>query len=94
VSYFTSMTRQEEVEKHTTEGIPLFSITYVLAFAFSILSCIRECVYKLFTLPGFPGSAPSPDSTSQSSPDGVTPICPSAPIIPALGLLSISPAVS
>ncbi|KAA0704940.1 Patched domain-containing protein 3 RND-type protein RNDEu-3 [Triplophysa tibetana] len=41
VSYFTSLSRQEEIEKHTTDGIPLFSITYSLAISFSVLSCIR-----------------------------------------------------
>ncbi|XP_043081811.1 patched domain-containing protein 3-like [Puntigrus tetrazona] len=41
VSYFTSLSRQEEIEKHTTDGIPLFSITYSLAISFSVLSCMR-----------------------------------------------------
>ncbi|XP_051738614.1 patched domain-containing protein 3-like isoform X2 [Ctenopharyngodon idella] len=41
VSYFTSQSRQEEIEKHTTDGIPLFSITYSLAISFSVLSCMR-----------------------------------------------------
>uniref|UniRef100_A0A671MX94 SSD domain-containing protein n=1 Tax=Sinocyclocheilus anshuiensis TaxID=1608454 RepID=A0A671MX94_9TELE len=40
VSHFTSLSRQEEIEKHTTDGIPLFSITYSLAISFSVLSCI------------------------------------------------------
>ncbi|XP_072535248.1 patched domain-containing protein 3-like [Salminus brasiliensis] len=41
VSHFTSLSRQEEVQKHTSDGLPLFSITYVLVIAFSILSCLR-----------------------------------------------------
>ncbi|XP_067108297.1 patched domain-containing protein 3-like [Osmerus mordax] len=41
VSYFTSQSRQEEIEKHTTDGIPLFSITYGLAIGFSVLSNLR-----------------------------------------------------
>lgn len=41
VSRFTSQSRQEEIEKHTTDGIPLFSITYSLAISFSVLSCMR-----------------------------------------------------
>uniref|UniRef100_A0A673NR40 Uncharacterized protein n=1 Tax=Sinocyclocheilus rhinocerous TaxID=307959 RepID=A0A673NR40_9TELE len=41
VSHFTSLSRQEEIEKHTTDGIPLFSITYSLAISFSVLSCMR-----------------------------------------------------
>uniref|UniRef100_A0A672KYC6 Uncharacterized protein n=1 Tax=Sinocyclocheilus grahami TaxID=75366 RepID=A0A672KYC6_SINGR len=28
-------------DKHTTDGIPLFSITYSLAISFSVLSCMR-----------------------------------------------------
>uniref|UniRef100_A0A673L9P5 SSD domain-containing protein n=1 Tax=Sinocyclocheilus rhinocerous TaxID=307959 RepID=A0A673L9P5_9TELE len=42
VSHFTSLSRQEEIEKHTTDGIPLFSITYSLAISFSVLSCMRK----------------------------------------------------
>ncbi|KAK3572270.1 hypothetical protein QTP86_029689, partial [Hemibagrus guttatus] len=41
ISHFTSLSRQEEVQKHTTDGLPFFSITYVLAILFSIVSCMR-----------------------------------------------------
>ncbi|XP_029611684.1 patched domain-containing protein 3-like isoform X1 [Salmo trutta] len=41
VSYYTSQSKQEEIEKHTTDGIPLFSTTYSLAIAFSVISCLR-----------------------------------------------------
>ncbi|XP_026800540.2 patched domain-containing protein 3 [Pangasianodon hypophthalmus] len=41
ISHFTSLSRQEEVQKHTTDGLPFFSITYVLAIAFSVISCMR-----------------------------------------------------
>ncbi|KAK2854485.1 hypothetical protein Q7C36_006354 [Tachysurus vachellii] len=41
ISHFTSLSRQEEVQKHTTDGLPFFSITYVLAIVFSIVSCMR-----------------------------------------------------
>ncbi|XP_036376039.1 patched domain-containing protein 3-like [Megalops cyprinoides] len=41
VSYFTSRSRQEELEGNTKEVIPLFSVTYFLAITFSIVSCMR-----------------------------------------------------
>ncbi|KAL2085693.1 hypothetical protein ACEWY4_019013 [Coilia grayii] len=41
VSFFTSLSRQEEFEKHTPDGIPLFSITYSLVISFSVISCLR-----------------------------------------------------
>ncbi|XP_076147279.1 patched domain-containing protein 3-like [Alosa pseudoharengus] len=41
VSLFTSLSRQEEFEKHTPDGIPLFSITYSLVISFSVISCLR-----------------------------------------------------
>ncbi|XP_067870204.1 patched domain-containing protein 3-like [Heterodontus francisci] len=45
VSYFTSVSRQEEFEKNSKRIIPLFSITYLLSISFSILSCMRfDCV--------------------------------------------------
>ncbi|XP_036376000.1 patched domain-containing protein 3-like [Megalops cyprinoides] len=45
VSYFTSLSRQEEFEKNAEEVIPLFTITYFLAITFSVVSCMRlDCV--------------------------------------------------
>ncbi|XP_054847761.1 patched domain-containing protein 3-like [Eublepharis macularius] len=45
VSYFTSLSRQEELEKNFKTVIPLFSITYTLTIFFSIMSCSRlDCV--------------------------------------------------
>ncbi|XP_060721997.1 patched domain-containing protein 3 [Tachysurus vachellii] len=41
VSYFTSISRQQEFEKSTESVTMLFSITYFIAIAFSVLSCIR-----------------------------------------------------
>ncbi|XP_030623441.1 patched domain-containing protein 3-like [Chanos chanos] len=41
VSHFTSLSREEEIQKHTTDGIPYFSITYVLVILFSVISCMR-----------------------------------------------------
>ncbi|XP_061094913.1 patched domain-containing protein 3-like [Conger conger] len=41
VSYFTSRSRQEELEANTKEVIPLFSVTYFLVITFSIVSCLR-----------------------------------------------------
>ncbi|XP_029444501.1 patched domain-containing protein 3-like isoform X1 [Rhinatrema bivittatum] len=41
VSYFTSLSRQEEFERNALSTIPLFSITYFLIITFSIVSCIR-----------------------------------------------------
>ncbi|XP_051554931.1 patched domain-containing protein 3-like [Myxocyprinus asiaticus] len=41
VSYFTSMSRQQEFEKSTTSVTQLFAITYFLAISFSIISCMR-----------------------------------------------------
>uniref|UniRef100_UPI003AB0500F patched domain-containing protein 3-like n=1 Tax=Centroberyx gerrardi TaxID=166262 RepID=UPI003AB0500F len=41
VSYYTSKSRQEEIENHTTDGFPLFLITYALAITFSVISCLR-----------------------------------------------------
>ncbi|KAM4605951.1 patched domain-containing protein 3-like [Polymixia lowei] len=41
VSHYTSRSRQEEIDKHTTDGVPLFSITYALVILFSVLSCLR-----------------------------------------------------
>ncbi|XP_041102487.1 patched domain-containing protein 3-like [Polyodon spathula] len=45
VSYFTSLSRQQEFEDNSKKVIPLFSITYFLAIFFSIISCLRfDCV--------------------------------------------------
>ncbi|KAG1927607.1 SSD domain-containing protein [Pimephales promelas] len=45
VSYFTSISRQNELETNSDSVIPLFSITYVLVITISILSCLRlDCV--------------------------------------------------
>ncbi|XP_036376014.1 patched domain-containing protein 3-like [Megalops cyprinoides] len=41
VSYFTSISRQEEFEGNSKSVIPFFSITYTLAITFSIISCMR-----------------------------------------------------
>ncbi|XP_043116521.1 patched domain-containing protein 3 isoform X2 [Puntigrus tetrazona] len=41
VSYFTSMSRQQEFEKSTQSVTELFAITYFLAISFSIISCLR-----------------------------------------------------
>ncbi|XP_034145131.1 patched domain-containing protein 3 isoform X2 [Esox lucius] len=45
VSHSTSLSRQVEFEANTRDVIPLFSITYVIAIIFSIVSCLRfDCV--------------------------------------------------
>lgn len=45
VSYFTSISRQNEFETNSDSVIPLFSITYFLAITVSIVSCLRlDCV--------------------------------------------------
>ncbi|CAM4595986.1 unnamed protein product [Leuciscus chuanchicus] len=41
ISYFTSMSRQQEFEKSTLSVTELFAITYFLAISFSIISCLR-----------------------------------------------------
>ncbi|KAL7842080.1 hypothetical protein SRHO_G00237690 [Serrasalmus rhombeus] len=41
VSYFTSLSRQQEFEKSTKSVTHLFAITYFIAILFSVLSCIR-----------------------------------------------------
>uniref|UniRef100_A0A3P9H610 Patched domain-containing protein 3 n=1 Tax=Oryzias latipes TaxID=8090 RepID=A0A3P9H610_ORYLA len=41
VSYFTSKSKQEEIDSHTTDGFPLFLITYAFAISFSVISCMR-----------------------------------------------------
>ncbi|XP_029002227.1 patched domain-containing protein 3-like [Betta splendens] len=42
VSYYTSRSRQEEIDSHTTDGFPLFLITYACAISLSVLSCLRR----------------------------------------------------
>ncbi|XP_059828020.1 patched domain-containing protein 3-like isoform X1 [Hypanus sabinus] len=45
VSYFTSVSRQDEFEGNTERIVPFFSITYFLSIFFSITSCMRfDCV--------------------------------------------------
>ncbi|KFV39791.1 Patched domain-containing protein 3, partial [Gavia stellata] len=45
VTYFTSLSRQQEFEGNTESVIPLFSITYFLTITFSIVSCLRlSCI--------------------------------------------------
>ncbi|CAH2284657.1 patched domain-containing 3-like, partial [Pelobates cultripes] len=45
VSYFTSVSRQQEFEGSTTSVISLYSITYFVTITFSIISCLRlDCV--------------------------------------------------
>ncbi|XP_067223018.1 patched domain-containing protein 3-like [Chanodichthys erythropterus] len=45
VSYFTSVSRQNEFETNSDSIIPLFSVTYFLAITISIMSCSRlDCV--------------------------------------------------
>ncbi|MEE6467011.1 hypothetical protein FKM82_007116 [Ascaphus truei] len=45
VSYFTSVSRQQEFEGNAKTAIPLFSITYFVTITFSIISCLRfDCV--------------------------------------------------
>ncbi|XP_034561784.1 patched domain-containing protein 3-like [Notolabrus celidotus] len=41
VSYYTSKSKQEEIDSHTTDGVPLFLITYAFAITFSVISCLR-----------------------------------------------------
>ncbi|XP_044150297.1 patched domain-containing protein 3 isoform X1 [Bufo gargarizans] len=41
VSYFTSVSRQQEFDGTTKTIIPLFSITYFVTIFFSIMSCVR-----------------------------------------------------
>ncbi|NXP30037.1 PTHD3 protein, partial [Scytalopus superciliaris] len=41
VTYFTSLSRQQEFEGNTKSVIPLVSVTYFLTITFSIVSCLR-----------------------------------------------------
>ncbi|XP_038147040.1 patched domain-containing protein 3-like [Cyprinodon tularosa] len=42
VSYYTSKSKQEEIDSHTIDGFPLFLITYACAISFSVISCLRS----------------------------------------------------
>ncbi|XP_030798954.1 patched domain-containing protein 3 [Camarhynchus parvulus] len=45
VTYFTSLSRQQEFEGNTKSVIPLFSVTYFLTITFAIISCLRlSCI--------------------------------------------------
>ncbi|KAM6142009.1 patched domain-containing protein 3 [Phoenicopterus ruber ruber] len=45
VTYFTSLSRQQEFEGNTKSVIPLFSVTYFLTITFSVISCLRlSCI--------------------------------------------------
>ncbi|XP_030623454.1 patched domain-containing protein 3-like [Chanos chanos] len=45
VSYFTSISREEELKRNSKTVIPFFSITYFLAITISVISCMRfDCV--------------------------------------------------
>nr|XP_026650973.1 patched domain-containing protein 3 [Zonotrichia albicollis] len=45
VTYFTSLSRQQEFEGITKSVIPLFSVTYFLTITFAIVSCLRlSCI--------------------------------------------------
>lgn len=41
VSYYTSKSKQEEIDSHTKDGFPLFFVTYACAITFSVISCLR-----------------------------------------------------
>ncbi|XP_067280252.1 patched domain-containing protein 3-like [Pseudorasbora parva] len=54
VSYFTSISRQNELEINSKSVVPLFSLTYSLAITVSILSCMRfDCVRTKVWVAGF-----------------------------------------
>ncbi|XP_072010960.1 patched domain-containing protein 3-like isoform X1 [Engystomops pustulosus] len=54
VSYFTSLSRQQEFDGITKSVIPLFAITYFITIFFSIVSCIRfDCVRNKFWVAAF-----------------------------------------
>ncbi|XP_051468076.1 patched domain-containing protein 3 [Apus apus] len=45
VTYFTSLSRQQEFEGNTKRVIPLFSVTYFLTITFAVVSCLRlNCI--------------------------------------------------
>ncbi|NXU21524.1 PTHD3 protein, partial [Pardalotus punctatus] len=41
VTYFTSLSRQQEFEGNAKSVIPLFSVTYFLTITFAVVSCLR-----------------------------------------------------
>lgn len=41
LSYYTSKSKQEEIDSHHTDGFPLFLITYACAITLSVISCLR-----------------------------------------------------
>ncbi|XP_073488832.1 patched domain-containing protein 3-like [Aquarana catesbeiana] len=54
VSYFTSVSRQQEFEGTSKSVIPLFSITYFVTIFFSIITCVRlDCVRNKFWVAAF-----------------------------------------
>ncbi|NXD25143.1 PTHD3 protein, partial [Spelaeornis formosus] len=45
VTYFTSLSRQEEFEGNAKSVIPLFSVTYFFTITFAVVSCLRlSCI--------------------------------------------------
>ncbi|NXF27963.1 PTHD3 protein, partial [Rhodinocichla rosea] len=45
VTYFTSLSRQQEFEGNAKSVIPLFSVTYFLTISFAVISCLRlSCI--------------------------------------------------
>ncbi|XP_069633695.1 patched domain-containing protein 3 [Haliaeetus albicilla] len=45
VTYFTSLSRQQEFEGNAKSVIPLFSVTYFLTITFSVVSCLKlSCI--------------------------------------------------
>ncbi|XP_030056617.1 patched domain-containing protein 3-like [Microcaecilia unicolor] len=45
VSYFTSISQQQQLERNIQTAIPLFSLTFLMVMLFSIVSCLRfDCV--------------------------------------------------
>ncbi|NXD60505.1 PTHD3 protein, partial [Corvus moneduloides] len=47
VTYFTSLSRQQEFEGNAKSVIPLFSITYFLTITFAVISCLRSFCWVL-----------------------------------------------
>ncbi|XP_031601646.2 patched domain-containing protein 3 [Oreochromis aureus] len=41
VSYYTSKSKQDEIDSHATDGFPLFLIAYACAVTVSVISCLR-----------------------------------------------------
>lgn len=51
MSYFTSVSRQNEFEANADSVVPLFSITYALAINIAVLSCLRYRSIKIMFVP-------------------------------------------